>query len=358
MERGPLTISITPTTIIAAVAIVLGVWLLFFLKALVLIVLTAVVIASAIEPGVLWFMKHGAPRALSVAVIYIIVTATLFGGAYNFLPPLIDEVTSFAAIAPQYLGDLNVGSLFSDQISDQIITSTKEAVSTGSFNGTLLQFRNILSSTSGGTFRAISSIFGGVFSFLLVMILSIYFALQETGIDDFLKIVTPTKNQKYVLSLWKRSQIKIGLWMQGQLLLSLIVGVLVFLWLTILGVPYAFLLAVFSAVAELVPVFGSFIAAAPALALAFSSGGVPTLVLVAGGYLIINLLQSNLMYPLVVKKVVGVPPLLVILALIAGAQLAGFLGVLLSVPIAAAIQELVNDVIKGKEREAARIAKG
>jgi predicted PurR-regulated permease PerM len=145
--------------------------------------------------------------------------------------------------------------------------------------------------------------------------------------------------------------------MQGQLLLSLIVGVLVFLWLTILGIPYALLLAVFSALAELIPVFGSFIAAIPALALSFTTGGPTLLVLVAGGYLIINLLQANLIYPLVVKQVVGVPPILVILALIAGAQLAGFLGVLLSVPIAAAVQEFVHDVMKGKERELARMAK-
>lgn len=352
ISNGPLTISITPGSILAAAAIVLGIWLLFFLKALVLIVITAVVIASAIEPGVLWFIRRGAPRALSVAVIYLIVVALLFGGAYSFLPPLLDEVTGFAALASQYIGEINLNSLF----SNQIISSTKAVVSTGSVTDALLQFRDILNSTSGGAFRAISSVFGGVFSFLLVMVLSIYFALQETGIDDFLRIVTPVKHQKYVLSLWKRSQIKIGLWMQGQLLLSLIVGVLVYLWLTILGVPYAFLLAVFSAAAELIPVFGSFIATVPALILAFSSGGITMLVLVLGGYLVINLLQANLMYPLVVKKVVGVPPLLVILALIAGAQLAGFLGVLLSVPIAAAVQELVNDVIKGKERDLARTA--
>ena len=349
MERGPLTISITPGSIIAAAAVVLGIVLLFVLKSLVLIVITAVVIASAIEPGILWFMKRGFHRVLSVATLYLIIITVLFGSAYGFLPPLLDEVTSFAAIVPQYFGEINIDSIF----PNQLINSTKAAVTTGSISAALLEFRDILTSTSGGAFRAVSSIFGGVFSFLLVLVLSIYFALQETGIDDFLRIVTPVKHQKYALSLWKRSQIKIGLWMQGQLLLSLIVGVLVYLWLTILGVPYALLLAVFSAVAELIPVFGSFIAVIPALALSFSSGGVTLLLLVAGGYLVINLLQANLMYPLVVKQVVGVPPILVILALIAGAQLAGFLGVLLSVPIAAVIQEFVHDIMKGKERELA-----
>lgn len=78
---------------------------------------------------------------------------------------------------------------------------------------------------------------------------------------------------------------------------------------------------------------------------------------VLGGFIVINQLQSHLIYPLVVKKVIGVPPLLVIIALIAGSQLAGFLGVLLSVPIAAALSEFVGDIQRSKERAVARMEK-
>ena len=181
--------------------------------------------------------------------------------------------------------------------------------------------------------------------------MSFHFAIQETGIDDFIRIISPVRHQKYAINLWRRSQVKIGLWMQGQLLLSLIVAVLTYLWLTILGVPYALLLAIFAAIAELVPVFGSIAAAIPAIAVAGSSGGLILALLAGGGYLVINQIQGNLIYPLVVKRIVGVPPLLVILALIAGAQLAGFLGVLLSVPIAAALQEFISDIEKRKQEE-------
>jgi len=128
--------------------------------------------------------------------------------------------------------------------------------------------------------------------------------------------------------------------------------VLTYLLLTILGVPYAFLIAIFAAVAELVPVFGSIVAAVPAIAVAFATGGLSLAVLAGGGYLIINQLQANLIYPLVVNKVVGVPPILVLIALIVGAQLAGFLGILLSVPLAAALQEFVSDVQKAKMERA------
>ncbi len=342
-------IHISPTTVLSAIGIVLAVWLLFFLKDLVLIVLTAIVISSSIEPAVLWFMRHRVIRPAAVALVYFIIIGLLFSFIYLLVPPLIQETSGFVATLPQYFSSFNLDSL----VSNQIINATQEVanVDATSIAQTLAQFRDIFASTGQGTFRALAGIFGGVFSFFIIMLLSFYFAIQETGIDDFLRIVTPVKHQKYAVGLWRRSQIKIGLWMQGQLLLSLIVAVLTYLWLTVLGVPYALLLAIFAAVAELVPVFGSLAAAIPAILVAGTFGGLSTALLAGGGYLVINQIQGNLIYPLVVKRIVGVPPLLVILALIAGAQLAGFLGILLSVPVAAALQELVSDVEKRKREQ-------
>jgi len=341
---SPITIHISPTTIVTGIAIILAFWLLFYLKDLVLIVLTAIVISSSIEPAVLWFMRYRVIRPAAVALVYALVFGFLFGFAYLLFPPLIEETRGFVSTLPKYIETFNLG----DILSNQFAITTTEASATASLTETLREFQNIFTATGEGAFRAVAGVFGGVFSFFLILLLSFYFAVQETGIDDFLRVMTPIKHQKYAIGLWRRSQAKIGLWMQGQLLLSLIVAVLTYLWLTILGVPYALLLAIFAAIAELVPVFGSLAAAIPAIAVAGTFGGLPTALLAGGGYLVINQIQGNLIYPLVVKRVVGVPPLLVILALIAGAQLAGFLGVLLSVPIAAALQELVSDVEKSK----------
>jgi predicted PurR-regulated permease PerM len=201
-----------------------------------------------------------------------------------------------------------------------------------------------------GAFQVVSLIFGGLLSFVLIVVLSFYFAVQDTGIDDFLRLITPIKKHRYVLDLWRRSQHKIGRWMQGQLLLSLMAGTLVWVGLALLGVPYAFLLGALAAVLELIPVFGSILAAVPAVAIAFSVGGASFALMVIALYIVVNQFQANLVYPLVVQKVVGVPPLLVILALIVGAQIAGFLGIILSVPVAAALREFIVDVQKGKQK--------
>ena len=147
--------------------------------------------------------------------------------------------------------------------------------------------------------------------------------------------------------------------MQGQLVLGVIVGVLVYLGLMILGVPYALLLAVLAGVFELIPVFGPILSAIPAIAVSVTHGGVTEGLLVLGLYVVVQQFEAHLIYPVVVKKVVGVPPLLVILSLIVGYQIAGFLGVLLSVPIAGAIQEFVSDIDRAKTRALAhaRLAK-
>jgi len=196
----------------------------------------------------------------------------------------------------------------------------------------------------GNAFTAASAIFGGVFSFILIIVFSFYFAVIETGVEGFLRVIAPYEHQAYVLGLWRRTRHKIGLWMQGQLLLAFIMGILVYLGLTILGVQHALILAVIAATFEIIPVFGPTLSAVPAVLIAFVDGGPSLGVLTIALYVIAQQFENHLIYPLVVTRVVGVPPLLVILALIVGWELAGFLGILLSVPAAAMIQELVSDM--------------
>jgi len=214
----------------------------------------------------------------------------------------------------------------------------------------LLRFQDVLKTSSSGILNAASAVFGGLMSFILIVVLSFYFAVQERGLNEFLRMVTPVKKQDYILDLWKRAQKKIGRWLQGQLLLSLLVGVMVYVGLLFMGIPYALLLGIAAAILELIPVFGSIIAAVPAVALAFIDAGTAKALLVIVLYVVVNQLQGNIIYPLVVQKVLGVSPLIVILAIIIGAQVAGFLGILIAVPIAAAVQEYVNDVQRGKQR--------
>lgn len=343
-DYRPVTITITPGAIATAVLVLLGFWVAYYLRDLLLIVITAVVLASAIEPATLRLIRTGLPRVLSVVILYLVGFILILALFYFFVPKLVEETTTLVREFPTYLETL--------QIPQHTLATTNGG--DRSVVDQLLQFRDVLSASSESIWNAASKVFGGVFSLILIMVLSFYFAVQERGLDDFLRMITPIHKHDYILDLWRRAQKKIGRWLQGQLLLSFIVGVMVYVGLKVMGVPYALLLAIAAAVLELIPVFGSIVAAVPAVAVAFIDAGTSKALLVIVLYVVANQLQGNVIYPLVVQKVLGVSPLVVILSIIAGANLGAFLGswflgVLIAVPIAAAIQEYVNDVQRGKQ---------
>ncbi|MEK7579515.1 MAG: AI-2E family transporter [Patescibacteria group bacterium] len=341
-HSGNVTINISPSSVLKSALVLIALYAVYLLRDLVLVVVAAVVIASAIEPMSAWFVRRRVPRTLGVVSIYLTIAVIVFGVVYLALPPLLFEAANFFSQAPQYFGNFDIQNLLG-QFKITAEPGILEGISQSFSAGDLLSGIRSLLAIPGGVFQIVSSIFGGVFSFVLIIILSFYFAVQEKGIENFLKIVTPHNHQAYAIDLWRRSQGKIGQWMQGQLLLMLLVGVLVFLGLTILGVKHAFLFALLAGLLEVIPLFGPIISSIPAILVGFSDGGVSQALLVGGLFVIIQQFENHLIYPLVVHKVVGVPAMVVILALIIGAQLGGFLGAILSVPIASALMELVND---------------
>lgn len=341
MEDRSLNITITAGTIIKAVVVLALAAFIFAIRDIVLIVLTAIVIASAIEPAAQFFVKWKFPRVLAVLVVYIILLSGVGILFYFFLPVVVGDLAMFLSSFPKYVEALTVSGALSQYGSiigfgDTAVTSTD-----------ILQALN-LGDLFGAPLGAVAAVFGGFFSFILIVVLSFYFAVIDTGVDDFLRIVTPRSYQVYMLGLWRRTQHKIGLWMQGQILLAVIMGVMVYLGLTIFGVPHALVLAVITACFEIIPVFGIIFAGALAVSIAFAAGGVSLGLITLFFYVIAQQFENHLIYPLVVTRVVGIPPLLVILSLIIGGQLWGFLGIILSVPVAATLRELARDYEAGR----------
>lgn len=326
-------ITISSGTIIKTILILVFAAILYLIKDIVLVVLAAIVIASAVEPAANWCMRHRIRRLPGVIGIYLIIGLCLAGFFVFFLPTLLNEVLT-------YLNNLPDSISFAERSF-----SVKDFIDTT---------RYAISGTGAGAFKTASVIFGGALSFILIIVLSFYLAVQEDGVGNFLKIVSPVKHHNYITDLWKRSQKKIGYWMQGQLLLGVIVGVLVYLGLMVLGIQHALLLASIAAIFELIPIFGPILAAVPAVIIALVDGGATSAFIVAGLYLIIHQFENHLLYPLVVRKIVGISPMVVILALVIGLKLAGVLGAILAVPIASALMEWIQDIEKGKQ-EASKI---
>lgn len=334
--------TITTGSWVRGALVVLAVLALLQVSDILIAILTAVILASAIEPAAIWAKKRGIPRLPAVISLYVFLFAVIAGLFYFIFLPLVGEVSSFIRTLTIYSNAQTDGGALSMMFREQNVFGELENsfVSVNEITSYLNHWRGFFSQGAFSTFSVIS---GGLLSLALIVVLSFYLAVQDDGIGKFLRVITPYKQERYVISLWKRSQHKIGLWMQGQLLSSSIIALLVYLGLVALNVDHALLLAVLAGAFELIPIFGPIMAAIPAMFVAYASDGMTMLLVVAGFYLIIQQFENNLIYPLVVRKVVGVPPAISIIALVLGSKLAGFLGIIIAVPVACIIMELLAD---------------
>lgn len=341
-DKENVKIEITTGTIARAILLILLLVFLYLVRDLLGVFLFAVIIASSIEPIAHWAKKYHIPRLLTVLFVYISAITFLSASFYLVVPPLLTEFFDFANQVPsRWLEGTDVQTLFG--LAPNLPSTLANALSK-----MVLGFQGYIEKFTVGFFHATATIFGGALSLIIIVILSFYLSVQEHGIEKFLQMVTPAKYEKYILDLWMRSQAKIGRWLQGQVLLGALVGILVFLGLTILGVKYAVMLAILAAILELLPVFGPIIAAIPAIGIAFLES--PSLALmVAGLYVIIQQLENHLIYPVVVRKIVGVPSIVVVIAMIIGGKLGGIWGIILAVPISAILIEFLDDIAAKKK---------
>ena len=145
-----------------------------------------------------------------------------------------------------------------------------------------------------------------------------------------------------VLQLYGRTKAKIGRWFQAQVILSLVIGAVVAIGLSLLGVEQALVLGVIAGLFELVPIAGPIFAGALAIIVAATQS--LTLALwVLIFFVVIQQLENNLLVPLVMKKAIGVHPVIILVALLGGAEIAGLVGMLLAVPAAVFLQEMTDD---------------
>ncbi len=130
-------------------------------------------------------------------------------------------------------------------------------------------------------------------------------------------------------------------------MLGFLIGILSYLGLSILGIRYALILAITAAILEIIP-FGFILASIPGIIFAYMDGGFSLALMAAGLYLILQQFEGHLLQPLIVKKIIGISPLIVVLSLLIGFELAGFWGIILAIPVSVALLEFTDDIEKNR----------
>ena len=340
-------ISISTGTMVRAVLVAVGVFLFWYLRDLVLIVLTSIVLASFVESATPHFRKLRINRVLGILILYMGSLLLLAGLFYLFVPLLITELYNFSGFISPYIP----GVTFLNFFQNQAFSGAKDIVTGLSSNFSLETLVSVskafIINLSGGFFTAFSIAFGSIFNFILIILISFYLSIQEKGIENFLRIIVPIQYDEYVVDLWERSRRKIALWMKGQMLVGLVVAVLIYLALSLLGIEYALLLALIAGIMEMVP-YGILVALIPAFTFSYLSGGIGNALMVSAVYVIIHQFEVFLFSPLIIRKIVGLSPIVIILSVLIGFELSGIWGAVLSIPVAVVAMEFINDVERNK----------
>lgn len=334
-------VDISTISVFRGLLVVVAFILFYLLSDVLVIMLFAIVIASAVAPFIAWFEKRGVPRLVAVLLLYILVFSLVLTLTSLVVPSVSTDLSSLATYLPKLTSKLST-SLDSVQQG-----SPKYFDFVGEIQNILDFLASSLQQVSQSALNLVVGAFGGLLSFTAVIVISFYLAVMKNGVQNFLAAVAPEQYEDYVIDLWRRAEVKVGFWLQGQLLLALIVGLLVYVGLSILGVRFALVFAIITMFLEIVPVAGPVLAAIPAVLMAFVQQ--PSLGLwVLGLYVIVQQTENHLLVPLVLGKTTGLNPVVVILAILIGSQLAGVAGALLGVPVATIVVEVLDDMAQRK----------
>lgn len=354
-----LTLRISGPSVAKATIIILALLTLaYFINAIsdiLVVFFVSFLLAAAMEPTVDSLHKRKIPRGVSVAVLYLISIFVLgFIVSYMF-PILAQQVSELAVSLGHYLKSLAEGKS-SLPVSDrfqpyigQFLKSVNAHDLAGQIENSLNLIAEQLFTIGGNIWEVIKIVSHGFLNTVLVLVIAFFMVVERNAVDAFIFAFIPTQHEKYLEHKILLVQKKIGFWVRGMLIMMLSMGLLVFIGLTIFGIQYAAVLAIIAGFLELIPVVGPLLAWLMAVPIVLNQPGYG-IVLITILYFVIQQFESHVLLPVVMKRIVGLNPIIILFALLVGHRFLGILGAVLSVPVATMISIFVNDFFEKPKR--------
>lgn len=321
-------IDISTATILKVAAIILGIWLLYAVRDVVILFFIVLVIVAALGPLVDRMSRY-IPRVLSVIILSVIFLGILAAIGFLIVPPVVTEIKQIAINLPVIAAKF--GPIY-QKIQNSI----------GNYQQGLFNVSSQIGKITGGLYSTTVGFISGLVGFLTILVLAFYMLIEQNAIKNFLNQSIPLEKKEKIVPVLKKIGEKMGSWLRGQFLLMVIIGILDGIALVSLGIPYALTLAVWGGLVEVIPYIGPWLGLIPALIIAFTISPLKGLLILIA-YIVIQQLESSFLAPKIMGKAVGLSPVIIILSLLVGGQLFGLLGVIIAVPIAGALSVLIQD---------------
>ncbi|HEY0360511.1 MAG TPA: AI-2E family transporter [Mycobacteriales bacterium] len=325
-------VAVTATFGVAVASLLVGA--LAGLDSVLVLLILAVVFALGLDPLVRFLVHRGWRRNWAVAVVAAGVVVVLVGFVAAILPPIVTQTTQFFHSAPLFLQQIQdrhtrIGELMARY---HVVDTVQRGLGSGGMDAV------------GGVLGVGAAVLGAVASTLTVGVLTVYFMANLPAVKGALWRTAPASRRRRVAELGERVFDQVGGYLLGNVFTSVVAGVGTWLYCLVVGVPYPLALGILVAVFDLIPVVGSTIGGA-VVSLVALTVSVPIAVLTLAYYIAFRLLEDYLLIPRVMERTVNVPPLLTIVALLIGGALAGIVGAFLAIPVAAAVQLILREVV-------------
>jgi predicted PurR-regulated permease PerM len=323
----PKKIEISHRTIIFSVFFLLFLWLLYFLRGVLIILFFSIILMAAFNPLVDRLQRWKIPRVLSIILIYILIFGAFGFAVAGVIPPLIDQTQTLFSRFPSYLQSLRWMGIDENLIYNQ-----------------LNQFTQKLGVISGGVIKVFVNVFQNIVDVVVLIVISFYLLLQRRNLNQYLLKFLGENGQKIGGRIVDKIEKRLGGWVRAEILLMIIVGLLDYIGLRFLGVEFALPLAIFAGVMEIIPNIGPFISTVLAIIAGLTIS--PLTALAVGAlFFLVQQLENSFITPQIMAKEIGLNPVITILALIAGIKLGGIVGAILAVPVVLLIEIILTEVV-------------
>lgn len=344
---SPRTELVARTALVVITVLVISglAWLLIQIKEILIILLIATIVASGVAPMVsalerVRWTRSGRrlSRPAAILIVMLGIVVLLLGITALLVTPLVIETQQFLANFPERLQQLKA-VLQSLEVRYPWLPDMAGLVER--LPQELNRLGRYFAPAAGVAFRFL----GGLASVLTVLFIVFYMLVEGPALRSGFVALFPRKERAKVLTMVDEVGAKFGGWVRGQLLLGLIIGGLAGTGMAAIDMPFPVLLGIVAGITELIPMIGPTLGAIPAIFLAILQ---PTwkLIFVVVYYAFIQQFEASVIVPRVMRQSVGLSPLLTIFALVVGAKLLGMAGALLAVPVAAALQVVVSEIVQ------------
>lgn len=329
-------------TILKISLVVICFYIFYSIRDIIVWFIFALTISILFNPVIDFLQKKKIPRIVGIILVYFGFFGVFSFSVYLVVPLFASEIHLFLQSFPQYFEKISPPLR---ELGFQAFESTESFIE--SIGSTLQKM-------AGSIFNVLFVIFGGFFSFLGIITIAVFLSLEEKAAERTLVLLFPKKYEAYILNLWARCQKKVAGWFGARIIACLFVGIASYITFLLFDIKYPFTLGLFAGVLNFIPYIGPLFTAIVLFLIIFPTEMLKAIfVLIV--FFLIQQIESNVLSPLLMKRIVGVPPVVVIIALIIGGKLWGILGAFLAIPLAGILFEFLKEFLQKKKDKKAVI---